>query len=131
MVKSVTSLLLIGLLTLGNLWIPVYKHTCNLFDTSDIQLFEVRTCCESATPAGLAFSQQSCCSVEYSTLKSVDQSILEFTQVLLDGTFIPQEFFSFHLGLSDAEEVTSIFSRPPSLSLSNRSLLSLIQVFRL
>ncbi len=131
MVKSVSSILLVALLTLGNLWIPVYKHTCNLFDTSEIQLFEANTCCEGAVPSGLSLSQQPCCSVEYSTIKSVDQSILEFTTVILDCAFIPQEFFSFHLNLLQVEDEQVIVSRPPPLYLSSRSLLSLIQVFRL
>lgn len=64
--KKLLSYYLIFTLLLSLMYVPVYSHTCHLFDKTEKYVFSSPSCCESSGTSNEKIDFQ-CCSLSYET----------------------------------------------------------------
>lgn len=130
MTKSLASYGLIFTLLVASLQVPVFLHTCHLFDITDSSVYTVKKCCDPSIGTDTAIAMN-CCSLELKNYKA--DLTTELTRLLVTSfhplltTVLPDLALAVPHGT--VNEVLEI--RPPPRQLSNTTLLHFIQVLRI
>ncbi|MFT6865415.1 MAG: hypothetical protein ACJA08_000233 [Cyclobacteriaceae bacterium] len=134
MAKKLTSYYLVLALLSSMLYVPVYTHTCNLFNKSTTRVFRVNHCaCDQAGSNETSFGMN-CCSLKVQTFSTDHQ-----------GIAIPKSIINFNISPSPTGVIPSIadisfnnyfasatsIRPPPDQSFQNNSIIILNQVFRI
>ncbi|MFY0601312.1 MAG: hypothetical protein JXR03_16670 [Cyclobacteriaceae bacterium] len=130
MIKKILSYWLIAIFMISTLYIPIYKHTCHLFNKSETSILKKPDhCCTDSNEANIGFR---CCSLSVKTLAVDHQAVIgdeaSLNEISIICQFIPVDFNQsysspFFLGKS--------IVRPPPVLVSGRSSLSMNQIFRI
>lgn len=127
MAKSITSYYLIATLLMTMMYIPIYTHTCHIFNKSKTSIFASPSCCGEKN--GKEKLDINCCSMSIKTLvveqdfeveKNHSSDIIVKLVAQIED-FAPKITCSFH-----SKET---YSRPPPLK-SSWSSLAMNQTFR-
>lgn len=130
-IKTILSYYLSISLLAATLYVPVFVHTCHLFAVTETTLYEAQKCCDPA-PSGEERVSFNCCSIDFKTFKADIHTDITITQVV-----VPElAFAGSHPDISPVQGTfdlspAPLMVRPPPARLSNRSLLTSIQVFRI
>lgn len=132
-IRSFISALLLVVFLLGNLWIPVYTHTCKLFNVSEITILQGRTCCDisSDSSTDTRVTTTNCCSLKVESVKSIENGITNEISDLINITSasftLPVTTFHFEVETFRS----SLQVRPPPSAFTIASFQILFQVFRI
>ena len=125
--KVISGILLVILVTV-TIGLPVYRHTCYIFDRSEVSLLELKQCCDPGEKTSQTEIDIKCCSVEhydtslqYETLAQESASVTTFAASLVIS-------LSLQPVIQEKSTPMPVFRPPP---VANRALLSKIQVFRI
>lgn len=129
MIKSGLSIVLSLFVLAGSIHLPVYKHTCHLFDKSEIAILLKKDCCypgESTREQSVDFK---CCSLD-----ELDTSITVETTLDVKTEFY---FSALPIEINDYKTVSKTNTidedlpvlRPPPLA--NREIHNLYQTYRI
>lgn len=127
MIKSGLSILLSLFVLIGSIHLPIYKHTCHVFDKSEIAIFHEKDCCFPDENSKEQFVDFKCCSVdELGISLSVESTIDSNTQFQYFAPSINEmEQLSFEPLISYDEDLPVL--RPPPLA--NRDIHNLYQTY--
>ena len=120
-------LILTGLLLVVTIGVPIYRHTCYVFDRSEVSLLTQKQCCapsESSSQAAIDFK---CCSLEHiDTALEYETLVKDSESVVTIATLPPHSGSDNMVIVSEKSEPMPVLRPPP---LANRDLLTKIQVF--
>lgn len=132
MLKKLLTYGLILSLLAATLYVPVFVHTCYLFDVTKTSIFTQVKCCDSSQSDHHERLTFGCCSLEVKTLKAEITSQLTNYPLELPALTWQANAYSNAPSLALLSGSTGEFaSRPQPEKAYNRSLLTIIQVFRI
>jgi hypothetical protein len=125
-VKAFSTYVLAGIILFASLNIPVFVHTCDLFERSEVSLYHAKVCCEQA---GLSVN---CCHTDQETLSFAGFTPISYTIDLSSGfEWITTERPVYALGDSFEVHLATQDIRPPPNPDDGRTILTRLQVFRI
>jgi hypothetical protein len=123
--KSVISTLLLTIMLTVTIGVPVFRHTCNVTDRSEVSILTAKQCCDPNQQSSETTIDFQCCSLEhfdtafdYETLVKTSENI-SIINVFFEFDSAPEIIFV----AGQADELPVL--RPPPLA--NRDLLNKIQ----
>ena len=123
--KIVSSVLLVILLAV-TIGLPVYRHTCHVFDRSEVSLASQDQCCPSNTSGEEAILDFKCCSLEHIDTALDYESLLSEFATELPVFIAPASVVINQVSFTELASAELPVLRPPP---ANRELLNLIQVY--
>ena len=124
--RRIISGLLLTILLAVTVGLPVFKHTCHVFDRTELSVLDQDSCCDPFSNDRTAQIDIKCCSLEvfdtsfdYETLIKGEWTLA--VDFIINNNTIQQQYFVFQ-----ESEALPVLRPPP---LSNRELLNRIQVY--
>ena len=126
--KRVISGLLILLVLTGSFGMPVFKHTCHVFDKTEITVLSKKACCDPAERGEQTSVDWKCCTLQEFDTSVTFEATLEVPTTIAADWILPTQPVDL-AALAYATDVAIPDSRPPPLA--NRELHNHYQVYRL
>ena len=125
--RRVISGVLLTILLAVTVGVPVFKHTCHVFDRSELSVLDQDSCCDPFSNERPAQVDVKCCSIEvfdtsfdYETLIKGEWTLA--VDFIIDNDHLTQQQYL----VIQESEAAHVFRPPP---LANRELLNKIQVY--
>ena len=125
--RRVISGLLLTILLAVTVGVPVFKHTCHVFDRSELSVLDQDSCCDPFSNDLTAQIDVKCCSLEvfdtsldYETLIKGEWTLA--VDFIIDSDYVTQQQYFVY----QESEALSVLRPPP---LANQELLNRIQVY--
>lgn len=117
-----------AILLVVTIGVPVSRHTCYVFDRSELSLLSQEPCCAPSEKSGVELDFK-CCSLEQFDTTLDYETLVEQGKVLTLDVAQFQGGQDFPIDLFANNNITPPVLRPPPVA--NRNLLNYIQVYRL